>query len=195
VDKGFRRFGCAPKVDIVGGGGGTSTGGRGRRSAAVARPGTPGLGPVVFPHRVGRFRDGRCATSSTTEAPAYSSAAGPHHPGPWVRSSTGLGGFVTVAARPPQPPDRSPPAPAGGRGRRSAPVARPDDPGLGPVAFQHRVARFRDGRCATSSTTGGVPHHARTAARARAATRQPARLWPSPGPSTRLRKATRGTLL
>src|SRR6478609_9451122 len=66
-----------------------------------------------------------------------------------------LTGFVTVAARPPQPAmDEGtpwPPAlrtpPPAGRGRRPAPVTRPGS--------ATAADRFRDGRCATSSISDG----------------------------------------
>ena len=104
-------------------------------------------------------------------------------------------GFETVAR---QRCRRLPAAPIPGLARRLQP-ARPARPAR-PVSRQARPAvgervpslrRFRDGRSATSSTIGGAPGDR---SQPPAATRQPARLWPSPGLSTRPRPSE-GTML
>ena len=134
------------------------------------------------------FRDGRCATSSTTVARWLRGLLGHRgrvcarctwfRGGRWATSSAtvvgsvrGVPGFETVAARPPQPPG---------------------------VASLPKLARFRDGCCATSSTTVArslrdLLNHRRL--RLSAVRRAPSADAPRPGAarSARGRRGRRGT--
>ena len=125
--------------------------------------------------RVTASRDGRCATSSTTEprtsypgrrgdrATRWSrSLRSKRHETPQLGAGTGVGPgpgsprLATVAARPPRRPSArtsycTPHVSVVEEGAQR--LSRdPATPRLGRSGFQPRVATSRDGRCATSST-------------------------------------------
>jgi hypothetical protein len=124
-------------------------------------------------HRSDGSRDGRCATSSTTgrAGDPHPKAGGDHPPhvlvaaletllpaGPQSHSRcTRARGLVTVAARPPRPPEgpaaRTRPPPSATRQPLSLLRLKPcSSPDRKPQQV-YRSEGSRDGRCATSSTT------------------------------------------
>ena len=118
------------------------------------------------PERVRVQGRGHRGTNSTTEhrqsrgvgSPLWTRDSGPVGVDRKVASSAGCGGFETVAARPPQPPGaaatcRRTQASFASRSQRRLRRSRQARPAVGERVPTLR--RFRDGRSATSSTSGG----------------------------------------